>query len=37
MIDRLRERRERWGYSYVCLQQSSTEPFAPVVAALAGT
>ncbi len=37
VIDRLRERRERWGYSYVCLQQSSTEPFAPVVAALAGT
>lgn len=37
IVDRLRERRERWGYSYVCLQQSSTEPFAPVVAALAGT
>lgn len=37
VTDRLRERRERWGYSYVCLQQASTEPFAPVVAALAGT
>jgi probable F420-dependent oxidoreductase len=37
VIERLRERRERWGYSYVCLQQPSTEPFAKVVAALAGT
>ena len=37
VVDRLHERRERWGYSYVCLQQSSTEPFAPVVATLAGT
>jgi probable F420-dependent oxidoreductase len=37
VIDRLRARRQRWGYSYVCLQQPSAEPLAPVVAALAGT
>jgi probable F420-dependent oxidoreductase len=36
VTDRLRERRERWGYSYVCLPQAATEQFAPVVAALRG-
>lgn len=37
IIDDLRERRERWGFSYVIVGQNDIEPFAPVVAALAGT
>lgn len=37
LIDDLRERRERWGFSYVIVGQNDIEPFAPVVAALAGT
>ena len=36
VAERLRARRERWGYSYTCLPQSAVHEFAPVVAALAG-
>ncbi|QYG93573.1 TIGR03621 family F420-dependent LLM class oxidoreductase [Iamia sp. SCSIO 61187] len=32
----LEARRERWGFSYVVVQGDSMEPFAPVVARLAG-
>lgn len=32
----LEARRERWGFSYVVVQTDAMEPFAPVVAALAG-
>lgn len=37
IIDDLRERRERWGFSYVIVGQEDVEACAPVVAALAGT
>jgi probable F420-dependent oxidoreductase len=37
LIERLIERRERWGFSYVIVGQGDVEKFAPVVAALAGT
>lgn len=37
LIDRLQERRERWGFSYVIVGQDDVDRFAPVVAALAGT
>ena len=37
IIDDLRARRERWGFSYVIVGQNDIEPFAPIVAALAGT
>lgn len=37
LIDDLRARRERWGFSYVIVGQSDVEAFAPVVAELAGT
>jgi hypothetical protein len=37
LIDDLRARRERWGFSYVIVGQDELEAFAPVVAALAGT
>lgn len=37
LIDDLRERRERWGFSYVIVGQGEVDSFAPVVAALAGT
>lgn len=33
----LEARRERWGFSYVVIQGDSMEPFAPVVARLAGS
>ncbi|HEV7723390.1 MAG TPA: TIGR03621 family F420-dependent LLM class oxidoreductase [Iamia sp.] len=33
----LEARRERWGFSYVVIQGDSMEPFAPVVAKLAGS
>jgi probable F420-dependent oxidoreductase len=36
VVERLHERRERWGFSYVTLQADQTEAFAPVVAQLAG-
>ena len=37
IIEQLQHRRERWGFSYVIVGQNDVEPFAPVVAALAGT
>jgi len=37
LVDDLRERRERWGFSYVIVGQSDVESCALVVAALAGT
>jgi probable F420-dependent oxidoreductase len=37
VCDLLRERRERWGVSYVVLGEDNFEAFAPVVARLAGT
>ena len=37
IVDELRERRERWGFSYVIVGQDDVEAFAPVVAQLAGT
>lgn len=36
MIDRLEERRRRWGYSYFVVQQDQLDDFAPVVASLTG-
>jgi hypothetical protein len=35
--DTLRERREKWGVSYVVFGEDNFEEFAPVVAELAGT
>ena len=37
ICDTLRQRRERWGFSYLVFHEAEIEPFAPVVAALAGT
>ncbi len=37
LIDDLRARREKWGFSYIIVGAEDIEPFAPVVAALAGT
>jgi probable F420-dependent oxidoreductase len=37
ICDQLLERRERWGISYLGLSQDQLEPFAPVIARLAGT
>ncbi len=37
IVGELQERRDRWGFSYVIVGQNDIEPFAPVVAALAGT
>lgn len=37
IIEELRRRRDRWGFSYVIVGQNDIEPFAPIVAALAGT
>jgi probable F420-dependent oxidoreductase len=37
ICDQLIERRERWGFSYLGLSQDQLQPFAPVVARLAGT
>jgi probable F420-dependent oxidoreductase len=36
LIDDLRARRERWGFSYVIVGQNDVEAFAPVVAELTG-
>lgn len=36
MIDDLLARREKWGFSYIIVGAEDVEPFAPVVAALAG-
>jgi probable F420-dependent oxidoreductase len=37
MCERLVERRDRWGFSNVVVPANAMEPFAPVVARLAGT
>ncbi|MCB0981935.1 MAG: TIGR03621 family F420-dependent LLM class oxidoreductase [Acidimicrobiaceae bacterium] len=37
LAERLRERRERWGFSYVIVGGADVDSFAPVVAELAGT
>lgn len=37
IIDRLAERRERWGYSYFAIQGPSIEEFAPIAAQLHGS
>jgi probable F420-dependent oxidoreductase len=37
MADDLRQRRERWGFSYVIVGVADVDGFAPVVAELAGT
>ena len=37
IVDDLRERRERWGFSYVIVGQNDIDAFAPVVAELADT
>jgi probable F420-dependent oxidoreductase len=34
IVERLQERRERWGYSYYTVQQPSAREFAPVIEAL---
>ncbi len=36
LVDRLLERRERWGISYITISADAYEAFAPVVAALRG-
>ena len=36
IIDDLLARREKWGFSYIIVGADDIEPFAPVVAALAG-
>jgi probable F420-dependent oxidoreductase len=36
ITDMLRERRERWGYSYIVLPGAQAHEFAPIVAALTG-
>ena len=37
IADDLRERRERWGTSYIVIGEDVVEEFAPIVSALAGT
>lgn len=37
IVEDLLERRERWGFSYLIVGADDIEPFAPVVAQLAGT
>jgi len=37
IADRLRERRERFGFSFVCVQESALRDFAPVVELLSGS
>ena len=37
LIERLQERRERWGFSYLIVGGADVDAFAPVVAALAGS
>ena len=36
IVERLLERRERWGFSYIIVGQEDVDSFAPVVAQLAG-
>ena len=37
IVDRLHERRERWGYTYYTVQQPAARPFAAVLAELTGS
>jgi hypothetical protein len=37
VVERLRDRRRRWGYSSVCLTQDQAMAFSPVVQALSGS
>jgi hypothetical protein len=37
IAEMLRERREKWGFSYVVVQADAADAFAPVVAELTGT
>lgn len=37
IINRLQERREKWGFSYVIVGEENIDDFAPVVSRLAGT
>src|SRR5207248_1593710 len=37
MVDELRRRRERWGFSYIAFDNDSWEAMIPVVERLAGT
>ena len=37
IVDDLRARRERWGFSYVIVGPAEIDDFAPVVQQLAGT
>ena len=37
IADELRARRERWGYSYICLPADQAHAFAPIVQQLTGT
>ncbi len=37
IVETLRERRDRWGISYVVVFDRSVDDFAPVVARLAGS
>ena len=37
MVERLQERRERYGFSYIVVTEPNMEALAPVVARLAGT
>ncbi|MEY2445203.1 MAG: hypothetical protein QOE00_1783 [Ilumatobacteraceae bacterium] len=37
LVDRLQERRMRWGYSYYIVQEPSIDELAPIVASLTGT
>jgi len=36
VVERVLQRRERWGYSYIVVQGSAARAFAPVVASLRG-
>ncbi len=36
IVDELRERRDRWGFSYIIVGQNDVEAFAPVVGELSG-
>ena len=37
IVEVLRERRQRFGFTYIVVHEAEMEAFAPVVAALAGT
>ena len=37
IVDRLQDRRERWGYSYTVIPGDKVRDFAPIVARLTGS